>query len=304
MSVPIPDLDNRTFEELVEEARRLVPVYAPQWTDHNLHDPGITFIELFAWLTEMQLYTFNQVSDRHLVKYLELLGVDPTEHETLEDAFKAFRLDLRVPYRAVISSDYEFLALQHERVARAKAVVTGENSVRIVIVPEDPGVVQPKPLPDKALLHEVCKKLDAARLITTSIEIAPPDYVNVSVGVTITIKKGFEPSLLKTRVNQALNRFLSPLKREPQDNAWPFGRPVYRSEVYKLVEGIEGVDCVPSLALSGMGSKFQYENGDINITPQGLVYPGTHRVEIMEGGGTPDLLLQQEYAHAEGKILE
>jgi predicted phage baseplate assembly protein len=74
MSVPIPDLDNRTFEELVDEAKRLIPVYAPQWTDHNLHDPGITFIELFAWLTEMQLYTFNQVSDRHLVKYLELLG--------------------------------------------------------------------------------------------------------------------------------------------------------------------------------------------------------------------------------------
>jgi hypothetical protein len=283
MSVPIPDLDNRTFEELVEEARSLVPVYAPDWTDHNLHDPGITFIELFAWLTEMQLYTFNQVSDRHLVKYLELLGVDLNKHETLEDAFKSFRLDLRTPYRAVTSSDYEFLALQHERVARAKAVVTGENSVRVVIVPEDPGAVQPKPLPDKVLLHEVCKKLDAARLITTRIEIAAPDYVNVSAAVTITIKKGFNPSLLKTRVNQALNRFLSPLKREPQDNTWPFGRPVYRSEVYKLVEGIEGVDCVSSLVLSGMGSKFQYENGDIKITPQGLVYPGTHRVEIMEG---------------------
>lgn len=283
MSVPIPDLDNRTFEELVDEAKRLIPVYAPQWTDYNLHDPGITFIELFAWLTEMQLYTFNQVSDRHLIKYLELLGVDPDKYETLEDAFKAFRLDLGIPYRAVTSSDYEFLALQHERVARAKAVVTGENSVRVVIVPEDPGAVQPKPLPDKALLHEVCKKLDAARLITTRIEIAAPDYVNVSVTVTITINRDFDPSLLKVRVNQALNRFLSPLKKEPQDNAWPFGRPVYRSEVYKLIEGIEGVDCVPSLGLSGMGSKFQYENGDIKITPQGLVYPGTHQVEIIEG---------------------
>jgi hypothetical protein len=257
MSVPIPDLDNRTFEELVDEAKRLIPVYAPQWTDHNLHDPGITFIELFAWLTEMQLYTFNQVSDRHLVKYLELLGVDPNTYdpdklETLEDAFKSFRLDLRTPYRAVTSSDYEFLALQHDRVARAKAVVTGENSVRVVIVPGDPGAVQPKPVPDRALLHEVCEKLDAARLITTRIEIAAPDYVNVSADLTVTIKKGFAPTLLKTRVDQALNRFLSPLKREPGDNSWPFGRPVYRSDVYKLVEGTEGVDCVPSLALSAI----------------------------------------------------
>jgi hypothetical protein len=46
MSLPIPDLDDKTFEELVEEAKKLIPLYAPEWTDHNLHDPGITFIEL------------------------------------------------------------------------------------------------------------------------------------------------------------------------------------------------------------------------------------------------------------------
>jgi hypothetical protein len=50
--------------DLVQEARALIPRRAPAWTDHNVHDPGITFIELFAWLVEMQLYQLNRVGER------------------------------------------------------------------------------------------------------------------------------------------------------------------------------------------------------------------------------------------------
>ena len=57
MSLPVPNLDDKTFEQLIEEARALIPRFAPEWTDHNLHDPGITFMELFAWLAEMKKAT-------------------------------------------------------------------------------------------------------------------------------------------------------------------------------------------------------------------------------------------------------
>ncbi|MDQ1353548.1 MAG: putative baseplate assembly protein, partial [Acidobacteriota bacterium] len=79
MSLPIPNLDDKTFSELVEEARKVIPIYAlaSKWTDHNVHDPGITFMELFAWLSEMQLYSLDFVSDAHLLKYLALLGMRP-----------------------------------------------------------------------------------------------------------------------------------------------------------------------------------------------------------------------------------
>lgn len=77
MPLPVPNLDDRSFEELAENARKLIPLYAPEWTDHNLHDPGITFIELFAWLTETELYRIDRISDRHLLKYLKLLGLKP-----------------------------------------------------------------------------------------------------------------------------------------------------------------------------------------------------------------------------------
>jgi hypothetical protein len=48
MGVPLPNLDDRRWIDLVEEGRSLLPFYAPQWTDHNIHDPGITLLELFS----------------------------------------------------------------------------------------------------------------------------------------------------------------------------------------------------------------------------------------------------------------
>ena len=56
MPLPLPDLDTRTWGDLVDEARALIPRYAPDWTDHNLHDPGMTLIDLLAWLVEMDVY--------------------------------------------------------------------------------------------------------------------------------------------------------------------------------------------------------------------------------------------------------
>ncbi|MCC7576587.1 MAG: putative baseplate assembly protein [Methanomethylovorans sp.] len=77
MSLPKPDLDDRTFEQLVAEARTLIPRYSPAWTDHNESDPGITLIELFAWLSEIALYRIDRVTDEHRLKYLKLLGIRP-----------------------------------------------------------------------------------------------------------------------------------------------------------------------------------------------------------------------------------
>ena len=78
MGLPIPDLDDKNFDDMVEEARILIPRYAPEWTDHNVHDPGITFIELFAWLAEMQIYQMNRVTDNNCKKFLKLVGCYPS----------------------------------------------------------------------------------------------------------------------------------------------------------------------------------------------------------------------------------
>jgi len=76
-NLPIPELDDKTFDELVNEARARIPLYAPGWTDHNLSDPGITFIELFSWLAEMQIYRLNLLRDVNYLKFLKLLQSQP-----------------------------------------------------------------------------------------------------------------------------------------------------------------------------------------------------------------------------------
>jgi len=77
MALPILNLDNRTFEQLLQEARKSISNYASQWTNHNPADPGITLIELFAWLAEITSYRLNLVTDEHRLKYLKLLGIRP-----------------------------------------------------------------------------------------------------------------------------------------------------------------------------------------------------------------------------------
>lgn len=77
MTLPLPNLDNRQWVDLVDEGRALIPRYAPDWTDHNASDPGITLIELFAWLSESAIYRLNRIPERHLRKFLALLGIYP-----------------------------------------------------------------------------------------------------------------------------------------------------------------------------------------------------------------------------------
>src|SRR6476620_8908851 len=75
MVLPVPKLDDRSFQELVNDAKRLITRYCPEWTDHNVSDPGVTLIELFAWMTDMLLYRVNQLPDKVYVKFLELIGL-------------------------------------------------------------------------------------------------------------------------------------------------------------------------------------------------------------------------------------
>ncbi|MEL7355583.1 MAG: putative baseplate assembly protein [Cyanobacteria bacterium J06560_6] len=73
--LPKPNLDDRTYRELVDECVLRIPRYCPEWSNHNPADPGITLIELFSWLTDQMLWRFNQVPWRQYISFLELLGV-------------------------------------------------------------------------------------------------------------------------------------------------------------------------------------------------------------------------------------
>ena len=73
--IPPPKLDDRTFHDIVEEAIRMIPRYSPEWTNHNPSDPGITLLELSAWMTDQLIQRLNQVPDKNYVAFLNLLGI-------------------------------------------------------------------------------------------------------------------------------------------------------------------------------------------------------------------------------------
>jgi predicted phage baseplate assembly protein len=75
MTIATPSLDDRRFQDLVDDAKRLVQERCPTWTDHNVSDPGVTLIETFAYMTDQLLYRLNRVPDRLYVKFLELIGI-------------------------------------------------------------------------------------------------------------------------------------------------------------------------------------------------------------------------------------
>lgn len=77
--LPLPNLDDRKFEQMVEDARKSIPHLLPDWTDENVHDPGITLVELFAWLSEMQQFHLNQITEQSERKFLKLLGIKLAE---------------------------------------------------------------------------------------------------------------------------------------------------------------------------------------------------------------------------------
>jgi predicted phage baseplate assembly protein len=75
MSLKAPNLDDRKFQDIVREARSKIPLYCPDWTDYNLSDPGITLIELFAWMVDMLLYRLNRVPEKNYIKFMDLIGI-------------------------------------------------------------------------------------------------------------------------------------------------------------------------------------------------------------------------------------
>ena len=77
MSLPVPVLDDRTYDQLVAELLGRIPAYAPEWTNQQASDPGVTMLELFSFLGENLLYRFNQIPDATRLWLLRMLQVPP-----------------------------------------------------------------------------------------------------------------------------------------------------------------------------------------------------------------------------------
>lgn len=98
MSQLAPNLFDRRFDKLMEVGRAQIPALVPEWTDHNAHDPGITLMELLAWVAEAQLYSLSRVRRDERTAYAALLGIVPSGTESAAGIIWADRGDPDSPH--------------------------------------------------------------------------------------------------------------------------------------------------------------------------------------------------------------
>jgi hypothetical protein len=253
MPIELPELDDRTYADLVQEALALIPAHAPEWTNHNASDPGITLIEIFAYLTEMLIYRLNRVSDDSLKTFLRL--IDPTWVQTKENLTEEVHdviAALRRQDRAVSDADFEQLTLRADlgdlgakfKVARACCFAEPDKgSVRVIVVPRvSDGQTYAAPTPE--LLKEIRKYLEPRRLLTTRLQLEGPQLRPVGVRLTLALESDAVAETVRDKAIAELTRFLDPVRGGLDGLGWPFGRNVYVSEIYDLLDRLAGVDYV------------------------------------------------------------
>jgi hypothetical protein len=258
MSVPLPALDTRRFDDLLEECRALIPAHDPDWTDHNASDVGITLIELFAWLAEMLMFRADQVATAHTVAFLQLLrGPDWAPSGDLDADIAATLREIHEHYVAITPGDWETLALEvSPLVARAhclpeRDLSAGADEGRVA---PEPGyvsvVVVPASLTDfDTVAADVEQRLEPHRPLATRHQVTGPTWVPVAAELLVGRRSDATDAAVKQAVSDAIAAYLHPLTGGEDGRGWPFGRSLYSSEIVALLEALPEVDYVPEALL-------------------------------------------------------
>ena len=123
MPLTDPKIDDKTFEQILSDLRLRIPRYTKEWTNFNDSDPGMTLLQLFAYLSELLQYRMNQVPRKNYIKFLKLLGeeLDPPCPATAHLTFitKGDAQAMPVPERTAVSASLgdggEALTFETER---------------------------------------------------------------------------------------------------------------------------------------------------------------------------------------------
>jgi hypothetical protein len=259
MSLPLPRLDDRTYAQLVQEGVALIPRYAPGWTNHNASDPGITLVELFAFLTESYLYRVDRVTDRARLAFLRLLvghADDLGEGADLDAAVRRAAAESRDPFRAVSAADYERVAWQALGDIGDRAIANVHVYPRrdLTVAPEArrdrPGHVSVLLVPADARIPDgqldactmaVVRALEPRRLLTTRVHVVGPRYVDATVHVEVSVRAGHPDARAVDRIQAELLGFFDARSGGPDGTGWPIGRSVYAFDLHRPLRRLDEV---------------------------------------------------------------
>jgi hypothetical protein len=280
MPLDLPNLDDLTFDELVAEARAMIPLYAPEWTNHNPADPGITLVELLAYFTELLIYRMNRVSRASRNKFMQLLEGTALEDEgkgkdasaeALQHRLQAAVRGLRTLHRAVTPEDYEEIVHRHldqrkpaafrdlrvRCFERIDLTAPGFNAdsrcapghVSIAVVPpgdpDDPALT--------ALMAEIRQVLEPKRLLTTRLHVVCSRVLWIFLEIEIAPLPDADFEVVRSRVDHEIRTYLSPHRGGgATGQGWPFGQTVYLNEIYALIDRLPGVDFVRTVRVRNL----------------------------------------------------
>jgi predicted phage baseplate assembly protein len=201
--------------------------------------------------------------------------------ETLETAQHRIRKDLTRPYRTVNSDDFAAMAFETPglRLQRVKVLplyhpeypaIKMPGVVTVIVIPFMLPSQSGLPIPSQGFLQTVYNYLEPRRLVATQLFVIKPIFVSIKITASIEIEAGKSSEILRGTIKEALNKYFDPVEGGDDSKGWPFGRDVYRSEIYQVLQNLEGIHCVKTVALSAE-KRFSKENGDISIPKIGLV---------------------------------
>ena len=188
------------------------------------------------------------------------------DEEALEDAIERGPTEqLKTRNRAVTAEDFETLTLEsHTGIARAKTLPLFDPVQPTV---EVPGVVTVIAMPrgggalSQALRDAIRAYLDERRLVTARVYVNAPDYVEVAVQASVAKTSEANADDVRDRVEGTLAEFLDPEYGGDAERAaryveglsqergagWAFGRAVYLSELYEVMERVRSIDHVEAI---------------------------------------------------------
>lgn len=232
------NLDDRTWQDIVDEAKALIPRYAPEWTDHNPSDLGITLIELFAWIVEGMIYRLNKVPDKNFIEFLNLLGItrDPA---TPASAFLTYRLASGPPYIVV---------------PKGNQAATQQTETEEAIIFETDQDLKVLPANLTSALYIRKEIITKYKNVTSNLVGSPLSGMTIGIppNQSIMIALGFDsPSTEKISLPF---RFSKPAKKNDINIAWLYSRGTAEPTVWSTIRTVDD------------GSDVFQKNGTVSLT--------------------------------------
>jgi hypothetical protein len=282
MPIQIPNLDDRDFDQLLNETYGVIARYFPEYAEVGPSDPAVALNELFCFLIDMAGYQQNRITPAALNNFAALLGIKAVYGHPPEEALRQALTKISAVERAVTTVDIETIIIKAS--ADKKICSAPVERVYISTAPGEPVKVflyqEYKGLNKNSIPN--LRRSDAGNLyiylrerspLGTRLFITHSPILSFDISAEIVKRRDITVSgdNLGKEAKSKLETFFSPLKGGDRGTGWEFGKSVSRGDIYALLEGISGVDYVRSLYVKESNEKYFGSTDTLTLEEGSLV---------------------------------